>query len=146
MDTGSLLRVSIPLVALGFLTGMTASLSVSGIINGDGTRYFLLVVYLLFAIACAFFALWQNPVALSRVTFLILAFLDLTSAIAVVCVSYGWHVRANYVNRALYFFFLLLALAGSIAAFWHCATRLIAPAVLEVQGLDKAEESFLYLV
>jgi hypothetical protein len=102
------------------------------------------MVYLLFAVGCAFLAWWQNRVALTRVMFLILAFLDLMSGIAVPSVSYEWHLQANYVNRALYFFFfLLLAFMASIAAFWHYATRLVATVVLEVQGLDTAQESFL---
>jgi hypothetical protein len=146
MDGGALLRLVLPLCLLGFATTLFATLSISGVISADGTRIYLVFVYALLAIACAFLSYWRNAVVMSRVSFLVFAALDLTCAIAAPCVSWQFHDYANYVNRAVYFMFLEIALLGSVALFWHYATGLFASAYLEQAGIDAAQESFLYVV
>jgi hypothetical protein len=146
VDIVSLLKVSLPLCILGFVTTLFATLSISGVLGSDGDRIYLCILYILLGIAAAFLSWFRNAVVLSRVTFLILAFLDITSGIAAPSVSWAFQDTANYANRVAYFMFLEIALLGSIAVFWRYVTGLIAGGVIEQSGLDGPQESFLYFI
>jgi hypothetical protein len=146
MDGGAWVRLVLPLFVIGFVTTLFATLSVSGVISADGERIYLVFVYAILGIACAFLSYWRNAVVLSRVSFLIFALLDITCAIAAPCVSWAFHDYAHYLNRVIYFMFLEIALLGSLALFWHHATGIFGSAYLEQAGVDAAQESFLYVV
>lgn len=131
---------------LGFVTTSFATLSIAGVLSSDGTEIYLCVLYGLLGIACGFLSWWRNAVVLSRVTFLVFAFLDITSAIAAPSVSWSFQDNAAYVNRVAYFMFLEVALLGSVAIFWHYVTGICASQYLEGAGVDAAQESLLHAV
>jgi hypothetical protein len=146
MNLGGLLRLGIPLCALGFVTTLFATLSISGVLSSDGTRYYLCVLYIALGLICAFLSYWRNAVVLSRATFLILAFLDIASGIAAPLTSWAFQDNANYANRVAYFMFLEIALLGSVTVFWHYLTGIVAAQFIESAGIDTAQESFLYFI
>jgi hypothetical protein len=118
METSSLLKVCLPLALLGFTTTLFGSLSVSGVLGSDNVRWYLLVLFTVLGILCAFFSWFHNASLLSRATHLTLAFIDITSAITAPNVSFQFHDDANYLNRVAYFMFLLIGAFGSVALFW----------------------------
>jgi hypothetical protein len=146
MEIGGILRLSLPLCLIGFVTTLFATLSIAGVLSADGTRIYLSVLYGVLGILSAFLSWWRNAVVLSRVTFLILAFLDIASAFAAPSVSWAFQDNANYVNRVTYFMFLEIALLGSVAVHWHFLTGLVGGPYVEQAGLEAPQESFLYFI
>jgi hypothetical protein len=146
VDFVAVLKLGGVLTVLGLVTAMAGAMSVSGLLQTDGVRYFLCALYLVLGIALAFLSYWRNAVVMSRVTLMILAFLDIASGIASPLVEYEFFNDAGFLNRSIYCLFLLIAFLGSLAAFWHYLTGVIAAEYLEQAGIDAGQETFLYFI
>jgi hypothetical protein len=146
VDFVAILKLGGVLAALGFVTAMAGALSISGLLETDGVRLYLCVLYLILGITVAFLSCWRNAVVISRVTLMVLAFLDITSGIAAPIVEYEFFNDAGYLNRSIYCLFLLIAFLGSLAAFWHYVTRAFASEYLEQAAIDSGQETFLYFI
>jgi hypothetical protein len=146
MDFLALILVAAPLAALGFLTSAIGSLLVSGSFRSTGGAIAICVVLVPLLILSVFVAYWRNPSVLSRVTYILLAVMDLVGAITSPLVPDSFYDDANYLNRTTYYMFLLIAVYGSLASHWHFVTQRFASVYLEAAGLDVPQETFLYLI
>jgi hypothetical protein len=145
VDVGAIIKVAIPLFILGLVTSLAGSLLVSAILKASLYAIVTLIVELVFAAILIFLALWQNDSQLSKNTYWILAVVDIVGGITAPLVPYSFHDDSGYLNRVVVYFLILVGIIGSLAAFWRFLTGLFLSDIFEGAGIDKPQETLLYV-
>jgi hypothetical protein len=146
VETGSLVKVLLTLFALGTVTSCIGGIFVTLVLRTDVFKWVILGVTLALAVVFLVLALHKNDSQLSKNVLWFLAVIEIIVAIATPLIPYNFHDDSGYLNRVGVYFIQLVALIGGLAALWRYITGLIIGEILESIGVDKAQESLLYVL
>jgi hypothetical protein len=139
-------KVAVVLFVLGTVTTAFGSLLLAGVFKSAGVRFAVTVFGVLFAAISIFLALFKNDSQLNKTTLWFLAIVELVAAIATPVIPYNFHDDSGYLNRVVVYFIIEIALISGLASLWRFPTLLFSGELFEAAGVDKAQETLLYVL
>jgi hypothetical protein len=131
---------------LGFFSSLISSLFVASVIASTGWGWAVFTILLILGGLCVFLAFWRNESLMSRVTLLGVGLIDFTGAIVTATLKGEWHETAGYLNRVMIYMLIALGLICSLACFWNLVTALISTGWLDAAGIDRGQETLIYVM
>jgi hypothetical protein len=146
VETRSLATVLLTLFVLGTATSAIGSIFVTLVLRTEAFNWVILGVTVVLAVVFLVLALHNNDSQLSKNILWFLAVIELIVAVATPLIPYQFHDDSGYLNRVGVYFIQLVALIAGLAALWRFITAPIIGEILESIGVDKAQESLLYVL
>jgi hypothetical protein len=139
-------KVSLVLFVLGTLTTAIGSLLLAGVFRTASVRFVVTVFAVILAVVFILLALFRNDSQLNKTTLWFLVILEFVVAIATPLIPYNFHDDSGYLNRVVVYFIIEIALISGLAALWRFPTLLFSAELFEAAGVDKAQETLLYVL
>jgi hypothetical protein len=138
-------KVAILLFVLGTASSAVGLLAVAGTFKAPAYSAIVTILCILLAAVFVFFALYQQNSQLTNTVLWLLAIFEVAVAIAAPVIPFHFHDDAGYVNRAVVYALLLIAMISGLAVMWQFVTGPLVGETLELAGVDKGHETLLYL-
>jgi hypothetical protein len=136
-------KVAILLFVLGTASSAVGLLAVAGTFKAPAYSAIVTVLCILLAAVFVFLALYRQNSQLTNTVLWLLAIFEV--AVAAPVIPFHFHDDAGYVNRAVVYALLLIGMISGLAVVWPFVTGPLVGETLELAGVDKGQETLLYI-